>query len=312
MLVLLRVVAVAIVVHPTRRVDDRTIAGAAAEVAGERIINDATRRALDGLVQREQRHHEARRAKAALRAVAVDERLLDRMQRAVCAGQALDGDELLAVERRHELDARIDRAKADPAAVKLADDDGTGAAIAFGTAFLGSGAAQILAQKLKDRAGRVDGIERNDVAVEREANRRAAGRRLRLLPRHRESLTAAICGITPGRHQQRHVVMLVPVGDAESQHDVADKRRIRKFNAGAREIGAGAEHDLVNAGGERCAFEQRAIGSTVGVRENARQARAAVVDAIDGDLDARARPPLCCIKDVRRQATHADLAMITA
>src|SRR5439155_19378005 len=73
-------------------------------------------------------------------------------------------------------------------AVKLADYDGTGGAIGCGAAFLGSGAAQILAQKLKDRAGRVDGVERDDLAVEREANRRAAGRRLRLLPRHRKTL----------------------------------------------------------------------------------------------------------------------------
>src|SRR5207253_7025502 len=64
-----------------------------------------------------------------------------------------------------------------------------GAAIALRAAFLGSGAAQVLAQKLKDRAGRVDGIERDDVAVEREANRRAAVRRLRLLPRHCEVLS---------------------------------------------------------------------------------------------------------------------------
>src|SRR5438046_3388764 len=100
--------------------------------------------------------------------MAVNERLLDRMQCAVCAGQALDGDELFAVERRHELDARIDRAKADAVAVKLAHDDSTGTAIALGAAFLGSDAAEVLAQNLEDRASRVDGIERDDVAVERE------------------------------------------------------------------------------------------------------------------------------------------------
>jgi hypothetical protein len=38
---------------------------------------------MQNVDEREQRHHEARCAKAALRAVVVDERLLDRMQCAV-------------------------------------------------------------------------------------------------------------------------------------------------------------------------------------------------------------------------------------
>ena len=93
-------------------VDDRTIAGAAAEVAGEPV--------LDALAVAERAHqpagiklhHEARRAEAALRAVLVDHEFLRRMQAAVGALEVLDRGQLAAVQRRHELDARVDRAMA--------------------------------------------------------------------------------------------------------------------------------------------------------------------------------------------------------
>jgi len=42
------------------------------------------------MIEAEQRHHEARRAEAALRAVAVNHRLLHRMQ-LVAFGQIIDG-----------------------------------------------------------------------------------------------------------------------------------------------------------------------------------------------------------------------------
>ena len=67
-----------------RRVDDRPVAGAAAQVAGQRVVDvaRATARARV-LVQPEQVITKPGRAEAALRAMAVDHRLLHRMQRAV-------------------------------------------------------------------------------------------------------------------------------------------------------------------------------------------------------------------------------------
>ena len=56
---------------------DRGVAGAAAEVARERVVVVARRRSGAG-----RRRHEARRAEAALRAVVVDHRRLDRVERA--------------------------------------------------------------------------------------------------------------------------------------------------------------------------------------------------------------------------------------
>ena len=66
-----------------RGVDDRAVAGAAAQVAGDPVVHGRAgdRLAARVVEQREQRHDEARRAEAALRAMEVDHRLLHRMQR---------------------------------------------------------------------------------------------------------------------------------------------------------------------------------------------------------------------------------------
>ena len=98
--------------HPLAGIEDRPVAGAAAEVSGERAANLRRRSGASppprARVERPQRHHEAGRAEAALRAVAVDHRLLHRVQVAIRLPQVLDGEERLAVERRHELDAGVD------------------------------------------------------------------------------------------------------------------------------------------------------------------------------------------------------------
>ena len=123
-------------------------------------------------VQRPHRHHEARRAEAALRAVALDHRFLHRMQRAVRLTQVLDGEERFAVQRRHELDAGVDRLEVDAARlVALADHDRARAAVAFGAAFLGAGAMRVLAQILQDGAGDGRILDLTDRVAVVEANR---------------------------------------------------------------------------------------------------------------------------------------------
>ena len=72
-----------------RRVDDRPIAGATAEVAGERVARALIGGGLALMIEREQAHHDARRAETALRAVVVDHRLLHRVQ-AAALGEILD------------------------------------------------------------------------------------------------------------------------------------------------------------------------------------------------------------------------------
>jgi len=142
--------------HGAGGVDDRPVAGAAAQVAAQRIGCLAARHgALAALalvlVQRVQAHHEARRAEAALRAVRIDQRLLHRVQRAAGAAQLIDRDELLAVERADEGDAAIDGAPAQAARAGLTHHHGAGAAVALGAALLGALEPALLAQPLLSR-----------------------------------------------------------------------------------------------------------------------------------------------------------------
>ena len=103
------------------RADDRGVAGAAAEIAGERVVDRLLAGQRVGRAgQGEHRHDEAGRAEAALRAVAVDHRLLHRVQPPVGALEVLDGEQLAAVEGRHELDAGVDGAVVEPRTFGLA------------------------------------------------------------------------------------------------------------------------------------------------------------------------------------------------
>ena len=115
--------------------------------------------------------------------MAVDHGLLNGMQAVV--RQALDGNQLLAVECRQELDAGVDRANPDalPAAIEFGDHHRTGTAIAFGTTLFRPGATQVLTQKLQHGPRGIDILEFHDPAVEHEAYR-APGRFHRLRTRH--------------------------------------------------------------------------------------------------------------------------------
>ena len=92
-----------------RRRDDRPIAGAAAKIARQRIVDRGARGPPRVLVQAEQRHHEAGRAETALRRMAVDERLLHRMQRAVGGPSGFDGEQALPSTVGSEPYASVDR-----------------------------------------------------------------------------------------------------------------------------------------------------------------------------------------------------------
>ena len=67
-------------------IEDRPVAGAAAEVAGERLVGLGRIGAGAVLLQGEQRHDETRRAEPALRAMAVDHRLLHVVQAVLVRG----------------------------------------------------------------------------------------------------------------------------------------------------------------------------------------------------------------------------------
>jgi len=73
-----------------RRVDDRPIAGAAAEIPCKLVAQAGWRRRRPRMVGREQAHDDARRAKSALRTVMVDHRLLQGVQSRALGERALE------------------------------------------------------------------------------------------------------------------------------------------------------------------------------------------------------------------------------
>src|SRR5579863_2582181 len=89
-------------------VEDWPIAGAAAEIASELVADRRAARPFVRLVERKEAHHDARRAEAALRAMQVDHRLLDRME-VFAFGKVLDSDDFGAVDLAKQHDAGVDR-----------------------------------------------------------------------------------------------------------------------------------------------------------------------------------------------------------
>ncbi len=130
----------------------------------------ASSAAFAAVVEREHRHREARRAEAALRRVRVDQRLLHRMQRAVRGRKPVDRQHAGAIELRQQHQAGIDRLVVQAIAVRPADHDGAGAAVAFGAAFLGAGQAGVEPQPVERGRGRRHARHGARLAVEQEAD----------------------------------------------------------------------------------------------------------------------------------------------
>src|SRR5690606_27415445 len=92
--------------------------------------------------------------------------------------QMLDRDDMAAVERSEEADAGIDRFIGRFAAVKPADQYGTGTAVALGAAFLRAGEAAFQPEKIEQRSGCPRICEGNRPVIQQEADlvaRRAHG-----------------------------------------------------------------------------------------------------------------------------------------
>lgn len=161
-------------VHAARRSDDWSVSGTTTQIPGQRVINLPAVGIRVGLVQREQRHYETRRAKAALRSMVVDHGSLYGMQPATSRRQALDRNQLFAIERRQELDAGINRPHRKIVAIsgQLGDHNGAGTAIALCATLFRSGAAEVLAKELQHSARRVDVVELDQLTIEYETDGR--------------------------------------------------------------------------------------------------------------------------------------------
>ncbi len=136
----------AVAIHALRGVNNGTIAGAAAEVAGQDIIDELARRLRLGFVQRKQRHDKARGAEPTLRGVTRDHGALHRMQAPIRRPQAFDRDQSFTVQYGHKLHAGIDRTKVQTVVSQLPQNHRAGATVPFGAAFLRAGSPQLLAQ----------------------------------------------------------------------------------------------------------------------------------------------------------------------
>ncbi|MNM82598.1 hypothetical protein D3C81_946310 [compost metagenome] len=151
--------------------EDRPVAGAAAQVAGQRIDRLRAVVPLAALVQGKQRHHEAGGTEAALAAMAVGHRLLHAVQMTGLA-EILDAEQLLAVQRGNEGQAGIQAAVAQTFAVggrvRLGDHHGTGTAVAGSAAFLGAAATEMAAQVFEHRQVRIERSLATQLAVEQK------------------------------------------------------------------------------------------------------------------------------------------------
>ncbi len=150
---------------------DRRVAGAAAEIAGQRIVDRLFAGCVAaGLAEREQRHHETGRAEAALRAMMIDHRGLHGMQGPIVVFQMLDSEKLAAVEGADRLDAGIDGAVDQPAVLRPHHHHGARAAIALVAALLGSDMALGEPQPIEHRRGRGDAVDLSEFITEQETN----------------------------------------------------------------------------------------------------------------------------------------------
>jgi len=151
-----------------RGVEDRPIAGAAAEIAGERVTGAGVGRGLALVVEREQAHHDAGRAEAALGAWKSDHRLLDRMETGAF-GKVLDRQHLGAVDLAEQQDAGVDRLIGRRAVGPAArQDNGAGAAIAFAATLFRALGADVLSQPVEERRAWREMVKRDSLAAEAE------------------------------------------------------------------------------------------------------------------------------------------------
>ena len=176
-----------------RRLDDRLVAGAAAEIARERLVDALARRRRAAMVVREQAHHDAGRAEAALRTVEIDHRLLHGVQR-LALGEVLDGEQFGAVDLPEQQNAGIDRLVGELAAPKMRKHHRAGAAVALAAALLGPRRARLLAQPIEQRRPRRKTVQRAGFAAKAEG-KVSSGIRSLCIRSHPAPLFAPISGI---------------------------------------------------------------------------------------------------------------------
>ena len=175
------------------RVDDRRVARAAAELAGEHVDDLLARRRPLAREQVVGRDEDARRAEAALERVVAAERLLERCERAA-AGETLDRDDLGAVDLRGEQEARAHGDAVEPHRARAAD--------AVLAADVCPGEAETVAEEVREEEPRLD-VLAVAAAVDRDVDRDHAAARWRARATARSTRTRTSCFRYAGRRVDR-------------------------------------------------------------------------------------------------------------
>ena len=111
-----------------------------------------------------------------------DHFLLDRMQQSVRLAQVFDGQQVAAIQRRHELNAGIYGTIKQLAVLKRSKCHGAGAAISFGATFLGTRPFAMLAQIFHNGHCRCNIVQLDNFSAKNELYGIATGH-LRVLDR---------------------------------------------------------------------------------------------------------------------------------
>lgn len=118
-------------------------------------------------------------------------------------------------------------------------------------------------------------------------------------------LAAAIGRIAVGRDQQRHMVVIIGGGDAETQHHLVEECRLRQLHAAGAIVVAGAEHQLIDPGTEVLALQHRLVAAAVVVGQGGGdQFQLLAFYPVQLDLDAMAGAAVCGIQYMRGQTSH--------
>ena len=122
-----------------------------------------------------QRGDDAGCAKAALGAVIVHHRLLDRAERAIGTVEIFHAHHMGGVKRADKTDAGIHRFINENSIVHAADQHGACAAIALGTAFLAAGQAAVEPEPVEQGEVRCEAREFDRLIVEQESDECSVG-----------------------------------------------------------------------------------------------------------------------------------------
>src|SRR5699024_9157965 len=122
---------------------------------------------------------------------------------------------------------------------------------------------------------------------------------------------AAIGTVTIRRHQQRHMIMLVSMGNTKAQHHLIHERWLILGRTLARKVRTHGEHQLILAGAKGLGAHQRLVTATVGIRYHLLEyRRRAVLDTFDGNVDTGRRTAIGSIEYMCREITHNDFPVI--